>query len=455
MGPFIHKVRYIYWVFLAFIRKNLQLLIISFLCSLLAVISIISFTPYIIDLLTNKKDVIGIVGKYTIDDLPEEVISKFSNSLLHITDNGELIPLLADSWEPLNGGNEYIFHIKKDLVWNDGKPFTAQGINYTFKDVKVVADNEYLLRFNLKKPLAIFPNFLTKPIVKYPLIGVAGAYKVGQVRSKAGHVTSIQLTPNQDGLPILIYKFYDTDTKLVQAYKLGEITQMSTTRSSIAEVFSSWKNTEIVKGNDYSRVVALFFNFDDSLLGGDKDIRHAIAESIDKSAFADSGTDAFSPISPQSWAHNPRIKRYTFNPSVSSQILKNVTEASESAKLTITTYYDHIAIADDIKTNLQDVGLDVNVEVISGALPDTFQLFLAEMSLSKDPDQYFFWHSTQNTGNITSYNNVRIDKLLEDGRNTYTIESRKEIYNDFQKVLVDDMPAFFLYYPHRYTIIRK
>ncbi|MDA1317135.1 MAG: ABC transporter substrate-binding protein [bacterium] len=455
MGSLILKVRYIYWVFLAFIKKNLQLLIISFLCSLLAVISIISFTPYVIDLLTSKKVVIGIAGKYTIDNLPEEVVSQFSNSLLHISDSGELIPLLADSWEPLEGGSQYIFHIKKDLVWNDGKPFVASDINYTFKDVEVIADNEYLLRFKLKKPLAIFPNFLTKPIVKYPLVGVAGVYKVGRVKTKAGHITTLQLNPNQAGLPVIIYKFYDNDTKLVQAYKLGEISQMSTTRSSIAEVFQSWNNTEIVTDNDYSRVIALFFNFNDPLMGEDKDIRRAIAESIDKSKFSSYGTDAYSPISPQSWAHNPLIKRYTYNPSVSGQILKNVSEASDSAKLTISTYYDQLALAGDIKEDLQGVGLDVGIEVISGSIPNTFQLFLAEMSLSKDPDQYFFWHSTQKSGNITSYNNVRIDKLLEDGRNTYTTESRKQIYDDFQKVLVDDMPAFFLYYPHRYTIMRK
>ena len=82
-------------------------------------------------------------------------------------------------------------------------------------------------------------------------------------------------------------------------------------------------------------------------------------------------------------------------------------------------------------------------------------MLLAFWKVPQDPDQYFFWHSTQKQGNITGYKNVKIDKLLEDGRNTLAIEKRKKIYYDFQKVFMDDLPAVFLYYPNVYTISRK
>ena len=72
-----------------------------------------------------------------------------------------------------------------------------------------------------------------------------------------------------------------------------------------------------------------------------------------------------------------------------------------------------------------------------------------------DPDQYYFWHSTQTNQNITNLKNVKIDKLLEDGRKVTNIEQRKQIYVDLQKVIADEVPAIFLYYPYSYTVSRK
>jgi peptide/nickel transport system substrate-binding protein len=439
------------------VKKNAQSIVLSFLISLLGVISIVSFSPYILKFLTTRTERIGITGEYTIDTLPEDIVSKFSNGLLYINDNGEVIPLLVESWEPFEGGKKYRFHLKKDLPWNDGKPFTAKDLKeyYKFKDVNVSTDSEYSLTFELSKSLPIFPVFLTKPVVKYPLVGVAGLYKVEKVKIKAGIVKELELTPNQKGLPILIYKFYDTDSKLIEAYKLGEITELTTIRPNIATTFSKWKNTQVTKDIDYSRVMTLFFNLENPLLKDEKDLRHAIAESIDKSKFESRGVDAYSPIPPVSWAHEPHIKRYIFNPNVASKIIKKYTESSHAAEFKISTYYDQLDLADDVKDDLSAAGLNTRVEVLTGNLPTDFDLFVAQLTVAKDPDQYFFWHSTQKGTNITNYKNVRIDKLLEDGRDTFNIKKRKEIYSDFQQVLVEDMPAYFLYYPYVYTIKRK
>ncbi len=449
------QIRYAYWLFLAFVKKNAQSIMLSFLVSLLGIIALVSFSPYILKLISSKTEKIGITGTYSLDTLPNEVLSKFSNGLLHVNDKGELIPLLVDSWEPLDGGREYRFHIKKDLTWNDGTPFTAKDINYSFKDIESEAENDYLLTFKLAKPLPIFPNFLTKPVLKYPLIGVAGLYKVEKIKFNSGFVKELQLTPQQENLPILIYKFYDTDSKLVEAYKLGEITQMSTTRLNVANQFKEWKNTEIERTVDYTKVMTLFYNLNDPLLRDEKDLRHAIAESIDKTIYEDLGVEAYSPIPPTSWAHDPDTKRYMYNPNSSERIIERYTEASSTANFRISTYYDYLSLADKVKDNLSAVGLNTNVEVLTGNLPSNFTLLLAQMTLTKDPDQYFFWHSTQRGTNITSYKNVRVDKALEDGRATFNLTNRKEIYADFQRVLVEDMPAHFLYYPYSYTIKRK
>ncbi len=80
---------------------------------------------------------------------------------------------------------------------------------------------------------------------------------------------------------------------------------------------------------------------------------------------------------------------------------------------------------------------------------------IAYWKVPSDPDQYYFWHSTQKQGNIGNYQNMKIDKILEDGRDTISIEMRKKIYDNYQKIIMDDPPGIFLYYPYIYIITRK
>ena len=88
------------------------------------------------------------------------------------------------------------------------------------------------------------------------------------------------------------------------------------------------------------------------------------------------------------------------------------------------------------------------------SVPVDYDAFLATVDIPKDPDQYSLWHSTQATTNISKYKNPRIDKLLEDGRTELDQDTRKKIYLDFQRFLVEDVPAIFLYHPIFYTISR-
>ena len=99
------------------------------------------------------------------------------------------------------------------------------------------------------------------------------------------------------------------------------------------------------------------------------------------------------------------------------------------------------------------IQIDTNIEVVE-SIPDNFQIFLGDFYVPLDPDQYMIWHSVQDN-NISKYENKRIDKLLEDGRKETDINTRKKIYADFQKYLIDDSPVTFLYFPYEYEISRK
>ena len=48
------------------------------------------------------------------------------------------------------------------------------------------------------------------------------------------------------------------------------------------------------------------------------------------------------------------------------------------------------------------------------------------------------------------YSNPRIDELTEAGYKTINVEERKKIYSEIQKILAEDLPYIFLWYPHKY-----
>ncbi len=113
-----------------------------------------------------------------------------------------------------------------------------------------------------------------------------------------------------------------------------------------------------------------------------------------------------------------------------------------------------LSIAEQIANHWREAGIKTTVQV-SSIVPDEYQTFLTILDIPKDPDQYAFWHSTQTQTNLSGYKNPRIDKLLEDGRTQLAIEERRKIYLDFQRFLLEDIPAAFLYHPAIYTIKRK
>ena len=50
-----------------------------------------------------------------------------------LTDDVE--PLLAESWERSEDGLRWVFHLRDDVRWHDGTPFTAHDVDFTFNQV--------------------------------------------------------------------------------------------------------------------------------------------------------------------------------------------------------------------------------------------------------------------------------------------------------------------------------
>lgn len=453
-------IRYYYWLAKEFFSKHVKLIVASFFIGFIFVIGIISLSPYLVNILSSQKRIVGLVGTYDFNSIPDEITNKVSNGLIYINERGEIIPALATSWEVRNNGKEYRFHLKNNLVWDNGKKFTAKDINYRFADIQSKAVDDKTIDFFLTRPLPIFPTYLRQPLIQRSLVGIAGLYRVNRIKTKFGNITEISLEPNKKELPPLTYKIYSNETQVLTAYKKGEVNEFSVTKKTVADNFTAWKNTMIERTIDYSQLMTLFFNHSGKLFkqrdpADQKEIKGAIMSAIDQPKFNELGEIATGPIQPVSWAYNPDLKKNLYDPDYAEELLKKDLGSTQSAELSFVTYYDYYDIADEIVAELKRAGLSVNLIIASPDKQNNFDFLLALWKVPLDPDQYYFWHSTQTQGNIGNYKNVKIDKLLEDGRNTISLDNRKKIYFDYQKIIQDDPPAAFLYYPYIYTVKRK
>lgn len=436
--------RYIFRLIGAFFKRFKFLILISVGVG----ISFFFLLRYIVPTLDVNGTVrIGETGRYTVSNLPSPLLRLIGNGLTKLDSDGSVIPDLASSWETTDKGKTWIFTLKDGVKWQNGDALTSKSITYQFSDVQVERPDEKTIIFKLQNPYSAFPAVVSRPVFKTGLLGT-GEWKVDKISLNGSIVEEIVLGSKNKGK--LIYKFYPTEEGTKVAFELGQVDKIQDIYS--LSPFDTWKKVKIDSVADSGEFVAVFFNTQDNFLT-EKNLRQALSYAIDKSKFT--GVRAIGPISADSWAYNPQVKPYDYDQAKAKQIIKDYMETNKLTELTINLSTTSLLLdeAEEIAKNWEAVGVKVNVQVVT-AVPTEYQAFLAIFDIPDDPDQYSIWHSTQTSTNITKYQDPRIDKLLEDGRSEIDIATRKKVYLDFQRFLVEDSPAAFLYYPSTFIISR-
>ena len=438
----MRSTRFIIRFLTAFIFRFKWIIILSLIIGISLFFVIRFLLPSIEGSRTEK---IGVVGRYpNTESLPKNILEMVSTGLTRVNDKGEVEPAVAESWTTTDSGKTWIFKLKNNIYWQDGKLLTSDSLIYDFSDAKFKVIDKNTVSFTLQSPFSPFPVIVSKPIFKKGLLGV-GNWKVSKATLAGGYIQQLVLISKNNEKKI--YKFYPTEERAKLAYKLGQIDNIQNIYDP--NPLQNWESIKIITEVNQNNFVAIFFNTSDPLLSN-KTVRQALAYAIDKSSF--DGPRAVSPISPTSWAFNPQVKQYSFDTERAKELLKDIPQNSISLK--ISTIPMLLPVAEKIVTNWKAVGINASVQVYT-TIPQETQVLLAIFQIPQDPDQYALWHSTQENTNISHYKSPRIDKLLEDGRVELNLEARKKIYLDFQRFLIEDSPAIFLYHPITYTISRK
>jgi peptide/nickel transport system substrate-binding protein len=436
------KFRFKIELYIFYLKKNFLFILLGLSIGYIAVIYQDKIHYYYQKMNTPTIKV-GIEGMFTYANLPLSITNQISYGLTQVTQNNKtIISPIVKELSINQEKNSYEFKINTNYLWHDGKPLSSQNIKYNISGVTFPYPSPDTLVINIDKAFSPLESTFTKPIFKKDLVGL-GSYQVKGVQFKDGYINYLKLVSKE--LPTIIYRFYQNQNDLISAFKIGEVNQINLNEVPVS-LESGWKvniNKNISTNTQYA---AIFFN---TQILTSKQLRQALAYATPKST--NKNDRCLSPIASTSWAYNPSVKDYAFNPTRARELFEK--NKIKSINLSVGDR-SLLSTAENIKKSWEEI-LKIQVNLTVGQInTNDFDAIIHYGSIPVDPDQYIFWHSTQSKTNITKINNPKIDKLLEDGRSTFDTLERKKIYQEFQKVLLEESPVIFLSYPTVYNVTR-
>jgi len=452
------------------------------------------------------------------DSASHQVADLVYNGLVKYDENLRLVGDLADSFDVSKDGKRIVFKLKKGVKWHDGKEFTAEDCEFTYKLItnpetptpysgdfmmvdKAYAKDKYTFVVEYKEPFApalsswgvsIVPKHLLegKDVTKSPLqrkpIGTGPfIFKNWQQGEK------IELTANDsyfEGRPYLngvVFRVIPDMATMFLELKSENVDLSSLTPVQYERQANTKKITDKFNKYKYLAFAYTYFGFNlKKDLFKDIHVRQAIAYAIDKKEIIKGvllglGEEATGPYKPDMEWYNGNVERFNFNPEYAKKLLAEagyvdkdgdgiLEKDGKPLRFTVLTNQGNearIKTAEIIQRRLKNVGIDMKILVLEWATfikefvsKRRFDALILGWTIPQDPDLYDIWHSSKMDArglNHYSYSNPEVDKLLVLGRKTVDKEKRKKIYFKIQELLAADVPCVFLYVPYALPVVHK
>lgn len=373
--------------------------------------------------------------------------------------DGRIVPDLAANFHVDPDGKTWIFELRSDAFWHDGKDLSADDVLYTvglvqdpgyvgpygeaFRGVKVERIDRKTVRFVLPDVFGPFAESTILPLLPAHILnGVrygelarqpfnlrpvgTGPFKVAEVDTRQvvllRHEQFHRTRPARPGayLDKVILRFYRDTSDALAALARGEIDGTGGLNSVDAERARTLKNVDLysLPTNDFT---AAFLNMrPEKSLFRERAVRQAVAAAIDRGRVLQVAADGRGTVADQfvpatSWAYSRDVPRQAHAPADARALLDDSDwkdhdgdgvrdKGGVSLKFSVTTSDEpaRIAAAQQIAGDLTAIGMRVDVVTVPFAdLVDrvarqrSFDLLVVGITTGPDPDPYAFFHSSQ------------------------------------------------------------
>jgi len=452
------------------------------------------------------------------DSASSDICGMVFDGLVKYDKDINIVGNLASSWEILDEGLVIIFHLRPDVLWHDGVPFTSRDVEFTFRklidpsvktpysgDFERVKTFEildaYTVKVTYKEPFAPALASWGMPIMPQHLLAEEDLNKTAFARRPIGTgpykfrswktAEKIELVSNHDyfdGRPYIdryIYRIIPDDATIfleleTQGVDLAILTPLQYTRQTDNSFFKRHYNKFKYPSFSYTY---MGYNLADPKFKDPK-VRQAINYAVNKREIIDTiffglAEVTTGPFLLDSWAYDKSIFPVPYDSAHAKRLLSEsgwvdanadgwVERDGKRFEFTVLVNQgnaERLRSAEMIQGYLKDIGIDMKIRVLEWSAminefinKRRFEAVLMGWFLSRDPDNYDIWHSSK-TGegqfNFVGYKNEEVDRLLEEGRRTFDQAKRAEIYHKIHRLIYDDQPYLFLYSGQTLPIVNK
>jgi peptide/nickel transport system substrate-binding protein len=421
----------------------------------------------------------------------------------------QLVPVLADSWEISDDHLTYTFHLKKNIKWHDGRPFTAKDILFSFEriqDPKVDAAHlrsyyqdienlealdDYTVRYRYRIPyfralefcggIPIVPahlfestvNFNQHPIGRQPL--GTGPYRL--LKWDTGK--EIVLIQNEDywgkkpHLKRVVFKIITDSTVALQVLKQGGLDLAGLTQIQWMKQTQSKRFEENYKKLKYYQPSYSYIGWNSRRpYFEDRRVRTAMTMLLDRETILDRilfglGTVVSGTFYINSPEYNQNIKPHPYDPAAAIALLKasgwedhdgdgildkdGVPFSFEFLISAGSKFAEQMATI--VQENLKKIGIRMTIRKLEWAVfiqrieERNFDACTMGWSLGWVSDPYQLWHSSgaDKGSNFVGFRHEEADRIMEVGRQEFDDQKRIRMYHRFHEILHEEQPYTFLF----------
>jgi peptide/nickel transport system substrate-binding protein len=411
-------------------------------------------------------------------------------TLTKINGDGKVTPLLAESWEISPDLKTYTFKLRKGLKFQNGEPFNAQAVKFSFdraggakstnKDKRTfanlttqVVDDHTVVLLN-KEIDPDLPFLLGQPtaIIVEPKSADTNATKpvgTGPFKLDSWNKGSSCVLSKWDGYhgaekPVLrkvTFRFISDPSAAAAALLSGDVDAFPRCPTRIVNQFKGNPQFQVLLGGSRAKTIISINNRHKPL--DDVRVRRAILAAIDRKGFIEAAADGFG--TPIGSHYVPGAEGYVdttnVNPYDPEKAKKLLAEAGVKTPLELTMTLPPPPYArqggEFVVAQLAKVGINVKVQNVEWAqwLANTYggahnyDLTIVSHVEPFDIGNYakpdYYW----------GYSNPKFNQVYDKIKTTGNAKERAALLGEAQKILAQDAANGFMYQPTFPTIAKK
>ena len=442
------------------------------------------------------QDPVGLDPHITSAYSSYQVLENVLDTLVELDAEQNVQPSLATDWSVSEDGTEWTFELREDVAFSNGRPFTAEDVVYTYERMldpatgsgnaykiagltELEAVDDYTVRMVLDAPNSAFLGHLAAD----KSVGIIARESVedGTINTAPIGTGPFVIADYQPGTQVLLERnpeYWRTDEAgnplpYLDAVELQIITDDSVRRSALVSGDIHWAIAvppqsipELEERDDVvvDRTAAPAYwyvgvNTEREPLD-DPRVRQAISYAIDRGQITEAatfgtGVPTQDPIPTDSaWAFDYAPYEQDLERARALLAEAGVEDGFEMTVMPTTQYEESIRIAQVLQAQLAPLNISVSIDTrewadwleTQGA--GEYDTFVCSWNALVDPDDFYYaQHKTGEVFNFTGYSNPTVDELLVEGRRTEGFEERYPIYEQVNRLIVDEAPYIYLYNP--------